>query len=282
MAGLRIISPELNHPSDLTPMQTQWIDIGVNLTDSSFQHDIEDILERAIEHGVGKMVVTGTSVTGSEQALQLCQQYNEILHCTAGVHPHDAKSFTATTENTLRDLYKEPCVVAVGEAGLDFNRNFSTPEQQIKAFEIQLELAAESGLPLFLHERDAFKTQFEMLKSYRDQISHAVIHCFTGEKEALYGYLDLDLYVGITGWICDERRGTHLHPLLKDIPHNRLMLETDAPYLLPRDLKPKPKSRRNEPYHLPHIARKVALLLDKSEEQLSEETVKNTQRFFNL
>lgn len=263
-------------------MQTQWIDIGLNLTDSSFRNDIEAVLERAVDQGVGKMVVTGTAIDGSEQAVKLCQQYSDLLYCTAGVHPHDAKSFTTATADTLRDLYKEPCVVAVGETGLDFNRNFSTPEQQIKAFEVQLELAAESGLPLFLHERDAFKTQFEMLKSYRDQISNAVAHCFTGEKEALYGYLDLDLHIGITGWICDERRGTHLHPLLKDIPAERLMLETDAPYLLPRDIKPKPKSRRNEPYHLPHIARKVATLLDKPEEQLSAETVANTQRFFNL
>ncbi len=263
-------------------MPTQWIDIGVNLTDSAFSKDLEDVLERAQESAVSKLVVTGTSLSESEEAVALCERYSDMLVCTAGVHPHDAKTFTAATENALRALYKEPAVVAVGETGLDFNRNFSTPEQQIHAFEKQLELAAECGLPLFLHERDAFKKQFEMLKAYRDDISNAVAHCFTGEKEALYGYLDLDLYIGITGWVCDERRGTHLHPLLKDIPADRLMLETDAPYLLPRSLKPKPKSRRNEPCHLPHIAGYVANLLDKEVEQLSEEALANSQRFFNI
>lgn len=263
-------------------MSQQWIDIGVNLTDSAFNKDLEDVLERATEGGVSKMIVTGTTVDESEQAVTMCNQYSDVLRCTAGVHPHYARNFTPDTTNVLRDLYKESSVVAVGETGLDFNRNFSTPEQQINAFEIQLELASECGLPLFLHERDAFKTQFEMLKSYRDQITNAVAHCFTGEKEALYGYLDLDLHIGITGWICDERRGSHLHPLLKDIPADRLMLETDAPYLLPRDLKPKPKSRRNEPYHLPHIAHKVASLVSKPIEQLSEETVRNTERFFGI
>lgn len=263
-------------------MSQQWIDIGVNLTDSAFSKDLEDVLERAIESGVTQMVVTGTTADESEQAVALCAKYADTLRCTAGVHPHYASEFTSETEKVLRDLYNEPSVVAVGETGLDFNRNFSTPEQQIKAFEVQLELAAESGLPLFLHERDAFKTQVEMLKSYRDQISNAVAHCFTGEKEALYGYLDLDLHIGITGWICDERRGSHLHPLLKDIPADRLMLETDAPYLLPRDLKPKPKSRRNEPVYLPHIAQTVASLVNKPIEQLSEETTQNTRRFFGI
>lgn len=263
-------------------MSQQWIDIGVNLTDSAFNKDLEDVLERAIENGVTQMVVTGTTADESEQAVALCTKYSDTLRCTAGVHPHYASEFTPETEKFLRDLYKEPSVVAVGETGLDFNRNFSTPEQQIKAFEVQLELAAECGLPLFLHERDAFKKQFEMLKSYRDQISNAVAHCFTGEKEALYGYLDLDLHIGITGWVCDERRGSHLHPLLKEIPANRLMLETDAPYLLPRDLKPKPKSRRNEPVHLPHIAQKVASLVNKPVELLSEQTLQNTRRFFDM
>ncbi|MGB0467435.1 MAG: TatD family hydrolase [Pontibacterium sp.] len=263
-------------------MQTEWIDIGVNLADSAFSNDLDAVLERAWHNGVKKLVVTGTSVRDSERAIALCHAHPDSLFCTAGVHPHDAKNFTAGTEHYLRDFYKTDAVVAVGETGLDFNRNFSTPEQQIKAFEKQLELAAECGLPVFLHERDAFKTQFEMLSAHRDHFCRAVAHCFTGTKEALYGYLDLDLYIGITGWVCDERRGGHLHTLLKDIPADRLLLETDAPYLLPRNLKPKPKSRRNEPCHLPHIAAKIADITGKSLEQLSEETLSNSQRFFNL
>lgn len=263
-------------------MQHTWIDIGVNLADKAFDRDLEDVIERSIEAGVETLVVTGTSLEESEKAIALCEQYSDHLVCTVGIHPHDAKTVDGKTRQALLDLYQHPAAVAAGETGLDFNRNFSEPAQQIKAFEMQLELAAEAGLPLFLHERDAFKRQHEMLRAYRDDIVDAVAHCFTGEKSALYGYLDLDLHIGITGWICDERRGTHLHPLLPEIPANRLMLETDAPYLLPRDLKPKPKSRRNEPCYLPHIAEKVAMLTSKPVEQISEETRANTQRFFRL
>lgn len=262
--------------------QTQWTDIGVNLTDHAFSADFDDVLARADDAGVGRLLITGTSLAESEAAIQLCQRFPEKLWCTAGVHPHDAKHFDSATERALRDLYKEPAVVAVGETGLDFNRNFSAPEKQIFAFEKQLELAADTGLPLFLHERDAFKTQFEMLKGCRDLISGAVAHCFTGDKAALYGYLDLDLYIGITGWICDERRGIHLHPLLKEIPADRLLLETDAPYLLPRDIRPKPKSRRNEPANLPHIADTVVRLTGKTHAQLSAETQANATRLFRF
>lgn len=262
--------------------QFPWTDIGVNLTDHAFSADLADVLARAEAAGVERILVTGTSLTESEAAVALCQRFPEKLWCTAGVHPHDARHFNSATERALRDLYKEPAVVAVGETGLDFNRNFSTPEAQIHAFEKQLELASEAGLPLFLHERDAFKTQFEILKAHRDLISGAVAHCFTGDKTALYGYLDLDLYIGITGWICDERRGAHLHPLLKEIPADRLLLETDAPYLLPRDIRPKPKSRRNEPAYLGHVADTVARLTGKSTAQLSHETQENATRLFRL
>ena len=163
-----------------------------------------------------------------------------------------------------------------------FNRNFSTPEQQVQAFEKQLEIACEHKAPLFLHERDAHKKQLELLHSFRDHIPNAVAHCFTGSKAELYNYLDLDMHIGITGWICDERRGLELQKIVKDIPANRLMLETDAPYLLPRDLKPKPKSRRNLPANLPHIANKVAQLRGVTTAQLQEEAYATSQSFFNL
>src|SRR5690606_9889314 len=118
--------------------------------------------------------------------------------------------------------------VAIGETGLDFNRNLSPPDIQKAVFEQQLHIAADTGLPLFLHERDALEDQLELLKRYRDRISGGVAHCFTGTAEALRAYLKLDLYIGITGWICDERRGTHLRELVKEIPLNRLLLETDG------------------------------------------------------
>ena len=262
--------------------QHNWIDIGVNLTDSSFDKDRIDVIERAFDDGVEQLIITGTSLSESSQAIELCQQYPNQLFCTAGIHPHYAKDHQPRDVEELISLSKESCVVAIGEMGLDFNRNFSLPAQQIATFERQLEIACETELPLFLHERDAHKKQLEMLNTHRDDFQNAVAHCFTGTKEELYNYLDLDLHIGITGWICDERRGLELQKLLKDVPPHRLMVETDAPYLLPRDLKPKPKSRRNTPSNLPHIANKIAHLLKKDRDLLKAEVKKNTQLFFKL
>lgn len=266
-------------PTDKT---VQLIDIGVNLTDTAFSKDRDEVIKAARECGVSSMIVTGTTLEESEQAVELCQQQPDILRCTAGVHPHYSSTFDTTTRLQLWALAQEDTVVAIGETGLDFNRNFSTPEQQTHAFEQQLELACETGLPLFLHERDAHQKQLEMLSSCRDHFSRAVAHCFTGSRKELYNYLDLDLYIGITGWICDERRGTELQKLIKEIPADRLLLETDAPYLIPRDMRPKPKSRRNLPQYLPHILNKAARLTDKEDQQLAQEVFRNSCNFFNL
>ncbi|MBY4676923.1 TatD family hydrolase [Marinobacterium arenosum] len=262
-------------------MTCSWIDIGVNLTDKRFADQQAELVETARAAGVGPLIVTGTDARSSEMALALCRQIDG-LYCTAGVHPHDAKQVTNETLTALRQLCQADEVIAVGETGLDFNRNFSPPEQQVRVFEAQLELAAECGLPLFLHERDAHQRQLEMLTSHRDQLHGGVAHCFTGSKRELFNYLDLDLYIGITGWVCDERRGDELRRLIPHIPLDRLLLETDAPYLLPRDLRPKPKGGRNEPRFLPHIAAAVAALQNNPLEELQQACFENTQRLFRL
>lgn len=259
-----------------------WTDIGVNLTDSSFDNDRNEVIEQAFSQGIDKLIITGTTLKESLAALHLCQRYPNQLYCTVGIHPHYAKDHASADLHELETLVKESSVVAIGETGLDFNRNLSPPEQQITSFIAQLEIASNHQQPLFLHERDAHTKQLEILKAHRDDFTHAVIHCFTGSKQALYNYLDLDLHIGITGWICDERRGLELQKLVKEIPADRLMLETDAPYLLPRDIKPKPKSRRNTPSYLPHIANVVAGLVDKELAQLNEEVQQTTYDFFNL
>jgi TatD DNase family protein len=135
---------------------------------------------------------------------------------------------------------------------------------------------------MFLHERDSYPTFVEVLKPYRDRLKDVVVHCFTGEAEALYAYLDLDCYIGMTGWVCDERRGTHLAPLLKDIPADRLMIESDSPYLMPRNIKPKPSTRRNEPQYLPYVCRFIAETLGESYDDLAARTTTNARRFFDL
>lgn len=228
------------------------------------------------------MIVTGTDPDCSTDALTLCTEHDDCLFSTAGVHPHYAKHWNDEVATRLRDLLNHPRVVAVGETGLDFNRDFSPRPAQQQAFEAQLALAIETNKPLFLHERDAFETQYTILKAYRSEFSNAVIHCFTGNETALKAYLDLGLYIGITGWICDERRGQELQQLVRYIPDDRLLIETDGPYLLPRDLKPKPKSRRNEPKFLPHIAQTIAKLREQNLTELVQQTRANTIHCFNL
>ena len=235
----------------------QLVDIGANLTHESFRHDFDAVLERAHLHGVTQLVVTGASAQGSRDALALARA-NAHLHATAGVHPHHASDFDAETENLLREYHAKPEVVAVGETGLDYHRNFSPRAAQLFAFERQLELGAECGKPLFLHQRDAHADFLACMDNMKGRIGHAVVHCFTGTRDELFDYLDRDWYIGITGWICDERRGTHLRELVKNIPAERLLLETDAPYLLPRTVKPMPSHRRNEPMYLAHICAEVA------------------------
>lgn len=263
----------------------QLIDIGVNLTNPSFAEKHQAVLNRAYEAGVYQLVLTGTSVEGSEQALELCQKLDadgQRLFATAGLHPHSASDWNADSSRRLRALLGEPRVRAVGECGLDFNRDFSPRPQQEKVLEEHLALAVELQLPVFLHERDANQRLLDILRDFRDRLPAAVVHCFTGEQKALFSYLDLDLHIGITGWICDERRGTHLHPLVRDIPRGRLMLESDAPYLLPRSLRPKPKNGRNEPAYLTEVLREVALHRGETQEDLASHSTACSRAFFRL
>lgn len=263
----------------------QLIDIGVNLTHPSFADQQHALLERAYAAGVQGLILTGTSLAESHHALQLCRQLDADaahLFSTAGIHPHDASSWSSDSYSELKTLLSDPRVRAVGECGLDFNRDFSPRAQQEKVLEHHLALAAELQLPVFLHERDADERLLSIVRSFRDQLSAAVVHCFTGEKRALFNYLDMDLHIGITGWICDERRGSHLHPLVKDIPRGRLMLESDAPYLLPRSLGPKPKNGRNEPAYLTEVLREVALHRGESERDVAAHTSATAMTFFNL
>ncbi|MDP1756906.1 MAG: TatD family hydrolase, partial [Pseudohongiella sp.] len=196
--------------------------------------------------------------------------------------PHEAAHADADTLKGIRALLNNPLVRAVGETGLDFNRDYSPRPDQERVFTEHLLMAVEIGKPVFLHQRDAHSRFYPILKEFRDQLCGGVVHCFTDEKTALYDYLDMDMYIGITGWICDERRGQHLLELVKDIPHDRLLLETDAPYLLPRSLRPKPKSRRNEPAWLTEVLNTVARYTERSPAAIAEETTANARRLFGI
>lgn len=258
------------------------IDIGVNLTHDCFDLDRDDVIRQAAARGVGRLIVTGTSVTASARAAELSAGRPGTLFATAGIHPHHATEFDAHSIAALRGLLANPAVVAVGECGLDYYREFSPRQRQIEAFEAQLELAAEAGLPVFLHQRDAHEPFVAILQAARGRLAGGVAHCFTGGPRELRDCLDLDLYIGVTGWVCDDRRGRELRDALPDLPLDRLLLETDAPYLLPRDLRPIPKARRNEPQFLAHVLERVAILMNRSVESVALAATGNAETLFRL
>ncbi len=260
----------------------QLVDIGANLTHESFRHDFDAVLDRAKHHGVVQLVVTGASRDGSTHALTLAQAHPGTLYATAGVHPHHAIDYDDATDALLRELATHAEVRAVGETGLDYNRNYSPRDVQLAVFERQLQIAVDVQKPLFLHQRDAHHDFIAVLRRYRDKVPAVVVHCFTDTGEALRDYLALDCHIGITGWICDERRGTHLRELVKEIPANRLLIETDAPYLLPRTVRPQPSHRRNEPMFLRHICDEIARDRGESPEHTAANSTAAARAFFGL
>ncbi len=258
------------------------VDIGANLGHASFEHDFKEVVDSALDAGLSHIIITGTDGDSSAASLRLSQSQPQLFSSTAGYHPHVADQFNAAALASIRGLVRQEKVVAIGETGLDFNRNFSSKDSQLQAFEQHLQLAAEVQKPLFLHQRDAHKEFLGLLQKYRKLLTGGVVHCFTDNEQALEDYLALDMYIGITGWICDERRGSELRSLLPKIPNDRLLIETDAPYLLPRTLSPKPKSRRNEPKYLLEVLNTVAKYSGRTASQLAGETSSNAAALFNI
>lgn len=261
-------------------MKTQLIDIGINLTHKQFDIDRENIIDLAKKDNITPLIITGTNVRESKKAASYAEKFPNELFSTAGVHPHDAKTCNENTINELKKLTKKSCVCAIGECGLDYDRNFSPQDVQKKWFEEQIKLAEELDMPLFLHERAAYNDFKNILSKHKNICEKSVVHCFTGTGVELQTYLKLGCYIGITGWICDEKRGSHLHSLIKLIPLNKLMVETDAPFLIPRNIKT--SNRRNEPIYLRHIVKDIAKCLNKSEEEIAKITTENAKTFFNI
>ena len=273
-------------PSGRAPARAEsrapLIDIGINLAHDSYDADRSAVMARAAAANVVQMIVTGSSAASSRQSVSLARQHGGTLFATVGVHPHQATELSAAVLEELGELLLAQEVVAVGECGLDYYRNYSPHEAQREAFRRQLELAAHTRKPVFLHQRDAHEDFIAILREHWPALAGGVAHCFTGGAAQLECYLELGLAIGITGWICDERRGAHLIELVRRIPADRLLLETDGPYLLPRDLQPKPASRRNEPVYLAHIAAVVARARGEPVESLARASTEAARRLFRL
>ncbi|WP_371193639.1 TatD family hydrolase [Glaciecola sp. SC05] len=257
----------------------RWFDAGVNLMDPRF--DKKAVLAESFEHNVTDLLIIASDLDESFAAVKFAKQNNNPdvnLHLTAGVHPHKADHTSQDTWTQLRGLLADKAVCAVGECGLDFNRNFSTPENQIRTFDAQLQLALECQKGVYLHERDAFEQQCKMLKPVFQKLPFLVAHCFTGSTEQMKAYLDMGCYIGITGWICDDKRGYALQESVKQLPMNRLLLETDAPYLFPKNVKP--RAKQNTPKYISAIAQKVADIKQVSLQEVAEAAFENARNLF--
>lgn len=264
------------------------IDIGLNLTSDKFSSDRKEIIDRALLSGVNGFILTGTSQKASQQAYELVKQNAKIMVSTTGVHPHDAKNWNAA-KHTIEKLAPLDGVVAIGECGLDYDRMFSTRDEQMSAFKAQLDLSLKYNKPVFLHVRpkigegevkrimDDFN---EVFAPYHQKGVQGIVHCFTGNKKMLDSFLKYSLYIGITGWVCDDNRGEQLQKLIKYIPDDKLMIETDAPYLTPKNIEGDKKPRRNEPAFLHYVAKKVAELKGVSVDDLNKMTDENVKALF--
>lgn len=258
-----------------------YIDIGINLTNKQFYNEHEEIINRALDNGVEQMILTGTSVRGSRESAGIAEDYPEILFSTAGIHPHDAKSFNQQSIPELRNLLKLDHVISVGECGLDFDRDFSPRPIQEKCYKAQLDLAVEVDKPLFLHERSAFKRFNQITDEYLSELPEAVVHCFTGTLDEARIYLDKGFYLGFTGAISDHNRFKHLEDVIRYTPLDRMMIETDAPFMLPKNM-PRMQNRRNEPSFLPYVAQTIAHLKRISISEVADETTETARKFFRL
>ncbi|MDO6692326.1 TatD family hydrolase [Aliiglaciecola sp. 3_MG-2023] len=255
-----------------------WFDIGINLPDKRLS--LPDVIEHAVSKDVTGIILIGTDVQQSIEAHSIAQQFPKTLFSTAGIHPHNAKDAPSDYIQQLSQLASNNKIVAIGECGLDFNRNFSPPATQLRIFEQQLELACELQLPVYLHERDAFTEQLRLLKTYSSRLVGGVVHCFTGSIEQMEAYLELGFYIGITGWVCDPKRGESLREAVLRLPSDRMLLETDSPYLFPKTLKA--KSRNNQPANIPHIAEFIANLRNQELQDLQQSCWQNTMDLFAI
>ena len=255
-------------------------DIACNFTNERFDKDLDGVINRAITNKITKFGLICSRLSDLDRLIEIYNQYSKDMFFTIGVHPHHANEINDKYLKNLKEAVINNNPHAIGETGLDFFRNLSTYDEQIYAFEEQIKIAIDTNKPLFLHQRDSHDNFIKILREYSSDINKAVVHCFTGTQEQLEDYLELDCYIGVTGWICDEKRNVELRKTIKNIPLEKLMIETDCPYLIPKNLHNKPKNNRNEPINLNHIVNEIAVLMEIDIDSLRKQTFKNTINYF--
>ena len=258
-------------------MTVKYYDIGVNLFCRQFP-DPEKVIREAEAAGVA-CILTGTNPKENLKIHEFTETHG--VYGTAGIHPHNADSARKEDFDRIEEIIRaNPRIVAVGECGLDFDRMFSEKENQIRCLEKQIVLAEKLGKPLFLHERSASEEFVRRFKRHPEICRKSVVHCFTGDRKTAEQYLSMGFFIGITGWICDDRRGKELREAVKAIPLDRILIETDAPYLTPRNVKG--LDRINVPQNIVYVARELAKYKKVSEEELILRARENTKGLFRL
>ena len=255
-------------------------DIACNFTNERFDKDLDEVINRAKTNKITKFGLICSRLSDLDRLLEIYNQYSKDMFFTIGVHPHHANEINDKYLKNLKEAVINNNPHAIGETGLDFFRNLSTYDEQIYAFEEQIKIAIDTNKTLFLHQRDSHDDSIKILREYSSDINKAVVHCFTGTQEQLEDYLELDCYIGVTGWICDEKRNVELRKTIKNIPLEKLMIETDCPYLIPKNLVEKPKNNRNEPSNLNHIINEIAELMEIDIDILRKQTFVNTINYF--
>ena len=258
-------------------MQVKYYDIGLNLFCKQFPEP-EIIIQEAENNGVC-CILTGTDNKENTKIDNFVKSHNTFG--TAGIHPHNADRARQEDFNQIEQILSEnKKIVAVGECGLDYDRMFSTKENQIRCLEKHIVLAEKLGKPLFLHERSAADDFIRRFKKHPDICKKSVVHCFTGDKETLDKYLSMGFSIGITGWICDDRRAKELREAVRNIPLDRILVETDAPYLTPKNVQG--LDRTNVPQNIIYVVKELAKYMKVSEEDLIDNAKKNTERLFGI
>ena len=254
-------------------------DSHCHLDDKSFDHDLDDIIIRAHKAHVKAIMIAGINLNTSQKAIQIANAY-ENIYASVGVHPHNVKNCNVNMIDILKGLVKEPKVMAWGEIGLDFNRMYSPKQIQEDWFIRQLQAADELNLPLIFHERESQGRFIELLKQHPNPHRNAVVHCFGGNEKELAVYLEMGFYIGITGIITIKKRGRNLRRLARMIPAERVLVETDAPYLTPVPYKN--KTRRNEPAFVRNVLLTLARVRKEDPEKLAGIIWNNTHQLFNI
>jgi TatD DNase family protein len=251
------------------------VDTHAHLQWASFDRDREKVVDRAQKADVKYIVNIGFDLDGSREAVKLAEKHDG-LYATVGIHPHNASQLNENIMDELRKLSGNRKVVAIGEIGLDYYRNLSPKEAQRKAFEAQLLLAEELELPVVIHNREAHAETLEMLLEFEGRIT-GVMHCFSGSREMAQQCIKLGFYISFAGPVTFPN-SHKLHEIVKWINLNKVLLETDSPWLAPQDVR----GKRNEPSFLPYIARRIAMLKETPLGKLAEATTKNAKQIFQL